>query len=36
MPDPGYNVGDSPPLWVWIVGLSLIIVVLALFQSCTG
>ena len=35
MPDPGYNSGDPPPLWVWIIGLSLIIIVLAWWQTQT-
>lgn len=36
MPDPDYNLGDAPPIWVWIVGLSLVVFLLALIQSCTG
>lgn len=35
MPEPGYNDGDSPPFWIWVVGFALLIILIALFQSCT-
>jgi hypothetical protein len=35
MPEPGYNEGESPPLWVWVVGLTVILIVVAIFQSCS-
>jgi hypothetical protein len=34
MPEPGYNDGEAPPLWVWIVGLFLVILIVAAIQSC--
>ena len=33
--DPGYNSGEAPPFWVWVVGLFVVMVVVALFQSCS-
>ena len=35
MPEPGYNDGESPPLWIWILGFVVLIVAIALIQSCT-
>jgi hypothetical protein len=34
MPEPGYNEGDAPPLWVWVIGFLAIIAVLLMLQSC--
>ncbi len=34
MPDPGYNDGEPPPLWVWIIGAVLMIFILVLLGSC--
>lgn len=36
MPEPGYNDGDAPPLWVWIIGMMVFIVLLILVRSCAG
>ena len=33
MPEPGYNDGDAPPLWIWIVGLLVIVLLFLWFQS---
>jgi hypothetical protein len=32
--DGGYHSGDPPPLWLWIVGLCLIVGLITLVQSC--
>ncbi len=34
MPEPGYNDGDGPPLWVWLIGFLSIIVFFVFVQSC--
>ncbi len=34
MPEPGYNDGNAPPLWVWLVAAVLLIGILLLLQSC--
>jgi hypothetical protein len=34
MPEPGYNEGESPPIWVWILGIAILIVLIAVYQSC--
>lgn len=34
MPEPGYNDGDGPPLWIWVVGLLVVVAFFLFIQSC--
>ncbi len=34
MPEPGYNDGESPPFWVWLVLLLGVVGSLLLIPSC--